>query len=481
MFDVVDHDVWDIQDLTDTSGSDSNVGNLPTALDDGRAGEEYDGWVYVAEANDHKLWRSRTPETTSSYTLLGTLPSDADDTHSLFVHDDSLWGMTGDSIYRIPDPTNPSAALDNIQSLPATATVARGAVTMGGDTLYLWAHGGYKFWVIPDVLNAGTGTAHSLSGAPSGFDVRAMTDFNGRLIIHEEGDEDLYEVLDFDSDSPSTVKLGDYDSSAGFINALAAWSGNAAAIVSSVASTEVTNSGATITLISTSAEADGPTFYVRYRVTGTTTWSQSAVTSTSALVTVTLSGLTNNAAYEYQGSLDDNFPSDARAAGTFTTLESAVPGDISGLSIGTRTSTSVVVDWDDDSDADAYLIQWDDDGSTNWPNESTPTDSTHTITALDPYATYDIRVKGTSTGGDDGEWAYTEATTLLSTPASVTLSPTSTTIVVDWADVSGATGYTVRHQESGDATTETTVTTTASEYTITSLFRQHGVQRGSPG
>ena len=133
------------------------------------------------------------------------------------------------------------------------------------------------------------------------------------------------------------------------------------------------------------------------------------------------------------------------------------------------TSTTIVVDWADVSGATGYTVRHQESGDASTETTVTTTASEYTMTSLSVNTEYSVEVRADVTGGNSAYSTAVTATTLLSTPSSVTLSPTSTTIVVDWADVSGATGYTVRHQESGDSTTETTATTTASEYTITSL------------
>ena len=309
-------EITDITDATNISVS----GTVPTAMDGVRAAEEFDGWVYsVVTDGNRTLWRSRTPTDTSSYTNLGTLPSQADGTHSLFSDSGVLYGMTNTTIYRILDPTSPADAV-TVQNLPSGVALARGAVTLDG-VLYLYDHTGDEIWTIPDISQAGTGTSSTISGTSGG---RAMTLFNGRVVMSRESARELREIQNITTNSPTSAHLSTYSSAYPYVNAIAAWSGDQARIISSAATSNIKDTGARVTLtLSSGFTGNPPSTYLDYRPTGSSTWTRAPLPQVGGTAAIfNLDGLTAATDYEARGSLDENFPSDATATATFTTQRS---------------------------------------------------------------------------------------------------------------------------------------------------------------
>ena len=315
-------DIWQVTNLADVENSDSKLGTLPAGLRNLRTAEEYKGWFYVVHNANRGLWRSRTPTALTGWTKMGTLPGGANDTHSLFVHDDDLWGATRTHIYRIPDPTSPGTALADVQRVASNITRMYATMTIG-EYLYVWDHDGLEFCRVSMDSLPGTisdATCNSLTGA-SGLQVRASTLFNGRIIVNEENTETLYEITDFDTGSPLVASLGGYDSAANLVNAIGSWSGHPATIVSSATAGTAGATSVTVTVTLTAAAESTATTYVRHRI-GTAAWTTASVTGqTGTTVPISLTGLSVASDYEYQASTDGNFPADDRATGSFTTTD----------------------------------------------------------------------------------------------------------------------------------------------------------------
>ena len=315
-------DIWQVTNLADVENSDSKLGTLPAGLRNLRTAEEYKGWFYVVHNGNRGLWRSRTPTALTGWIKMGTLPGGANDTHSLFLHDDDLWGATRTHIYRIPDPTSPGTALADVQRVASNITRMYATMTIG-EYLYVWDHDGLEFCRVSMDSLPGTisdATCNSLTGA-SNLQVRASTLFHGRIIVNEENSETLYEITDFDTSSPLVTSLGGYDSAANLVNAIGSWSGHPATIVSSATAGTAGATSVTVTVTLTAAAESTATTYVRHRI-GTAGWTTASVTGqTGTTVPISLTGLSVASDYEYQASTDSNFPADDRATGSFTTTD----------------------------------------------------------------------------------------------------------------------------------------------------------------
>ena len=185
------------------------------------------------------------------------------------------------------------------------------------------------------------------------------------------------------------------------------------------------------------SEADRATGYlVQWADTeanlGTVNGSEATVAGSGTL-TYQATGLTANTAYYVRVSAQRTDADD----GIFSVVQSATsllsaPGNISGLASTSATGTTLVIDWDDATNATGYVIQWSTtSGSFNASDQATPTASTYTITGLTVETTYYFRVRAARTGGDAGAWSsQASATTQLMTLGRVsgisTIPPSST-------------------------------------------------------
>ena len=335
LWDVVTDVIWEVQDISDVPGSDVSRGDAMTSMTDVRALTEFYGWMYAVD-QDSTMWRTRTPGDPSTYTQMGgTFPSSAGSVHSLFALSGSLYAVADSHLFKIPNPLDASAAI-TIQNFSSSLTVVRGSASVDG-TVYIWDHVGYELWRLSGVSTPATATQITLTGLQTNHDVRGMTDFNGRFILHEEDTRSLDEIPSFTGTSASVVSLGTYDSALGGVNAIASWSNNPAPIVSSVSIGSILDTSATANITATAATAAGVDFRFRYRTSGSTgAWTDASANSTTTTAAISITGLTASQAYEYQASMDSAFPADDKTTGTFTTVAATTQlGKVSGVVLTT--------------------------------------------------------------------------------------------------------------------------------------------------
>ena len=155
----------------------------------------------------------------------------------------------------------------------------------------------------------------------------------------------------------------------------------------------------------------------------------------------------------------------------------AAPGQVTGVTAGAASSTSISVSWDSVTNADDYHVQWSTtSGSYTDDDTQAVTITSTTITGLSVNTTYYIQVYARRSGANDGTPSTeTSAATLLAPPGGVgTLTigtRTTTTIPVDWSTALGATGYEIQWKVTTGtwADDASNATPSASQYTITSL------------
>ena len=307
LWDVVNDVIWEVQDISDVPGSDIARGDAMSAMDDVRALTELNGWMYAVD-QDRTMWRTRTPGDPSTYKQKGTLPSSAGAVHSLFVLAGSLYGVSDSFLFKIPNPLDASEAL-TIQNFSSSLTVVRGSNSIDGK-VYIWDHAGYELWRLSGISTPATATQITLTGLQTNHDVRGMTDFNGRFMLHEEDTKSLDEIIGFTGTSASVVSLGTYNTILGGVNALASWSNNPAPVVASVSIDSILDTSVTANITATDATAAGVDFQFRYRTSGSTgAWTDAtSVNSTTTTAAISITGLTAIQAYKYQASLDSDIP-----------------------------------------------------------------------------------------------------------------------------------------------------------------------------
>jgi len=150
--------------------------------------------------------------------------------------------------------------------------------------------------------------------------------------------------------------------------------------------------------------------------------------------TYTHNGLTPNTAHKYRvrAKSDSNI-------GPWAALvtQSTAPGIPANLNVTTATSNSITLTWGAVSGAAGYDIEA--DGIV----QSTTT-ATYTHSGLSANTLHSYRVRAKNTGGT-GDWSAPkiQMTLLSTTPASVSLASTSTSITLTWEAVPDVTGYDV--------------------------------------
>jgi phosphatidylserine/phosphatidylglycerophosphate/cardiolipin synthase-like enzyme len=227
----------------------------------------------------------------------------------------------------------------------------------------------------------------------------------------------------------------------------------------------ITSSGA---VVHWSAVAGASSYNIRYRVSGTSTW-----TTVSATVdSITLTGLAYATTYEFQvqavcsGSIASAFS----GSGTFTTLSCLYPSGISATSI---TTSSALISWTAVSGATGYTLGYRISGTSTWT--TVPVSGTsYTLTGLTPSTIYQYDVQTTCIGGGTSAYSSvntftTTATVACGTPVGLSATTiTSSTAVISWTAVTGATSYTLQYKTAAGLTW-TSVTTTSPTYTLTGL------------
>ncbi len=180
------------------------------------------------------------------------------------------------------------------------------------------------------------------------------------------------------------------------------------------------------------------------------------------VATYTFSGLTANTEYDLEVVASNAGGDSAAATLTASTLPNAPPAP-TGLTTGTITQTSIVLDWTKSAGATIYKVRKDSDD--DWTELGDV--ATYTFTGLTANTEYDLEVVASNSGGDSAAAALTASTLPNAPPAPTGLTTgeiTQTSIVLNWTKSAGATGYKVQ-EGSGDVTALGDVAT----YTFTGL------------
>ena len=184
---------------------------------------------------------------------------------------------------------------------------------------------------------------------------------------------------------------------------------------------------------------------------------------------------------------DDGVPSDEASAATDAATLPA-PAQVTGVRATVDDFQSITVEWTAVTDADGYVVEWDDDsafGSSDQANISSGSTTSYQITGLTEDTEYRVKVHATRTGADDGpESAVDTATTELQTPAQVSGllvgSMTDVSVSLSWMMAVRADGYRVQWRrtsgtpESWSVSRETHVA--ALMHTVTGLTGDTGYQ-----
>ena len=200
---------------------------------------------------------------------------------------------------------------------------------------------------------------------------------------------------------------------------------------------------------------------VDYQLNGASAWTNAATATTA--VSVNLSALTPNSAYNWRVRANCTAGSSAYVQSTFTT--SLACSAVAGLASSSITSSSASVSWTAVTSALNYDVDYQITGAATWTNAVTGTTSTTaSLSGLSASTGYSWRVRANCTAGAG---AYTSAafSTLSLCGATSGLTSSSITInsaSVSWATVTSALNYDVDYQVTGAATWANAATGTTS-------------------
>ncbi|NUO01884.1 MAG: fibronectin type III domain-containing protein [Saprospiraceae bacterium] len=218
-----------------------------------------------------------------------------------------------------------------------------------------------------------------------------------------------------------------------------------------------TNIGATVATLNWTAISGATSYNVRWRQTGTATWTTGSTSNTF----LNISGLNSRTSYEFQvqavcGATTGSYSDSA----SFSTGSSdSVCGTPGGLSATAITTTTATLNWAFISGAVSYNVQWRPTGSTTWSAGSTANTFLN-ISGLSAGTTYEFQVQaicGSLSGTFSASANFTTTTGAgCGTPSGLNATAvTTTTATLNWAAVSGATSYNVQWRPTGITTWST--------------------------
>ncbi|MES2621394.1 MAG: fibronectin type III domain-containing protein, partial [Bacteroidota bacterium] len=231
-----------------------------------------------------------------------------------------------------------------------------------------------------------------------------------------------------------------------------------------------TNITSTSAFLSWSAVGNVTNYNVQYRIAGTSTWTIAGTTINS----YTLSGLIAATSYEWRiltvcsGGSYTYSPTAA-----FNTLSIGACGLPASLTTSSITASSAVFSWAAVSGAVSYNIRYRSVGSSTWQNVTSTTNS-RTVTGLTASTNYEWQVQAVCSGSASSYTSSRTFTTLASiscgTPTGLTVTNiTSSSAILNWTAVNGATGYIIYYKPTSSSTWISTSASTNSK-TIAGLL-----------
>ena len=235
-------------------------------------------------------------------------------------------------------------------------------------------------------------------------------------------------------------------------------------------STSGTNSGGTFAPIWLKLERIGNTFKA-YTSSNGSTWTQFGSTQTISMASTIYVGLVVDA--KNNNRLNTTQFSNVSVTGTLNPGPTLNTLDApTGLTIGTRTSSSIALSWNDVSGETGYSIERSSDG-VNFAEVGTTSANvtTYTASGLSPAQQYFFRVRARNSVGVSVPSAVATGTTRAGTVTNFAVSSLSTTtLMLNWTEASGETGYRIERSTDGSTwTTHGTVAANGISFTDTGL------------
>ena len=179
----------------------------------------------------------------------------------------------------------------------------------------------------------------------------------------------------------------------------------------------------------------------------------------------------------------DTTKDDAPRGLTFVPASQPAPAQVTGVTAGAASSTSLTVSWNSVTDAEDYHVQWSTtSGSFNTTDAQTVTVTSTTITGLTANTTYYVIVSAGRTGADQGAASdEASATTMRVAPGSVSSltasNRTTTSMDISWTATVTDTEVTAAFEiewktaaEAWDDDTVQTATSSSASYSLSSLI-----------
>ncbi|MGH1519732.1 GEVED domain-containing protein [Chryseobacterium sp. JK1] len=213
-----------------------------------------------------------------------------------------------------------------------------------------------------------------------------------------------------------------------------------------------THTSATVTVTGA-----GVSYVIRYRVQGTTAWTQVYASTLLGNLPLTINGLIPATTYEVEvAAICGDVVGTATPIKTFTTRCDPTPPSVTVTNI---TPTTALITWNPTVPSATYYMQWRKVGTTTWNNVNLPAPPTNTyvlgsVIPLEPYTTYELQIANMCNGEttlnpySNPKVFTTERICQLPPPGLTITQLLPTTADVKWDPFPGAT-YVLRYRKVG--------------------------------
>jgi hypothetical protein len=214
----------------------------------------------------------------------------------------------------------------------------------------------------------------------------------------------------------------------------------------------------------------GATYYrIQWKLSTATTWNPLVSTVNPAY---NIQNLASGTAYNVRVTTLCPTGISAYTTSTFTTASNTAScGTPTNLS-ATPATQSANTTWSGVNGANAYQIQWKQASSSTWGTAVNVTTTNHSITGLNPATDYNVRVAAICNGVASA-FITTSFTTgagsSCGAPTTLSAAPAATTAMVNWNNVSGATGYQIQWKLSSSSNWGNLVNVSTNQHNVTGL------------